>query len=217
MRIRGFRGLLGEDGWRLLLRQGVERRYPARTVLMRQGDRGTDVVVLVTGRVKVLGVERDGGQALITLRGAGDLVGEVAARSAGGRTATVETLDRCTTRVIPAAAFGAFLDEHGGTSALLDYMAAKLSQTVRHQLDTVHHGPERRIARLLLEVVALADEAADPPTRVPFSQRDLALSLGLARSTVADHLRRLKEVGALRPGPRLDVVDMAALRHVAGM
>ncbi|MFJ6670088.1 hypothetical protein ACIQMJ_03140 [Actinosynnema sp. NPDC091369] len=48
---RGFRALLGESKW------------PA----------------LVSGRVKVLGAQPDGGQLLITLRGPGDLLGQLAA------------------------------------------------------------------------------------------------------------------------------------------
>jgi CRP-like cAMP-binding protein len=102
---RGFRVLLGEAKWQALLDRGVERVHPPGAWLLRQGDRGTTVLALLSGRVKVLGAEPDGGQLLITLRGPGDLLGEMAARSAKPRTATVRAIDRCTTRVVSATAF----------------------------------------------------------------------------------------------------------------
>lgn len=188
--------------------------HPPGAVVLRQGDPGTTVLALVSGRVKVLGAEPGGGQLLLTLRGPGDLLGEIAARSAGPRTATVRAIDRCTTRVLPAAAFDVFLDEHRVHGKLADYVVSKLSQAVPYQVQTVHFAPERRIARLLLEIVALADDGSP---HVPFSQREVADALGLARSTVALHLQRLKEAGALRPGPRLLVADLAVLKRRAGV
>ena len=133
------------------------------------------------------------------------------------RTATVETIDRCTTRALPVERFNTFLDQHDGHSVLTDYLVSKLSQTVPYQVELVHFTPERKIARLLLEVVALADEASSDPRHVPFSQQEVADALGMARSTVALHLHRLRETGALRTGPRLAVADLRALKTAAGV
>lgn len=175
------------------------------------------MLAVVSGRVKVYGTEQNGGRVLLALRGAGDLLGEIAARSASPRTATVETIDRCTVRMLSADRFNTFLQEHDGEAALTDYSIAKLSQTVPYQVELVHFSPERKIARLLLEVVALADEASPDPERVPFSQQEVADSLGMARSTVAHYVRRLKACGALRAGPRLSVADSDHLKAIAGL
>ena len=215
--MRGFRTLLGEHKWHQLLSQGRERVHPPGSCLFRQGDPGSAVLALVSGRVKILGAEPGGGQLLITLRGAGDLIGEIAARRASARTATVEAIDRCTTRHLPIERFNAFLDQHDGHEVLSDYVLSKLSQTVGYQVELVHFRPERKIARLLLEVVALADEASQDPRRIPFSQREMADALGMARSTVAHHLQRLRETGALHAGPRLTVADISTLKELAGL
>ncbi|MBE1496776.1 CRP-like cAMP-binding protein [Amycolatopsis lexingtonensis] len=214
---RGFRALLGDDRWTGLLEYGVEQVYPPGRCLFRQGDPGSAVLALVSGRVKVLGAEPDGGQLLITLRGAGDLIGEVAARRLSKRTATVETIDHCTARVLSVDRFNAFLNRHDGHSVLTDYLVTKLSQTVPYQVELVHFSPERKIARLLLEVVALADRSSANPHHIPFSQREVADALGMARSTVALHLQRLREIGALRSGPRLAVSDLDTLKISAGV
>ena len=195
----------------------MKRVYPPGSRLFQQGDPGSVVLALVSGRVKVLGTEPDGGQLLITLRGAGDLIGEVAARQLSKRTATVETIDRCTARVLSVDRFNAFLSRYDGHPILTDYLVTKLSQTVPYQVELVHFGPERKIARLLLEVVALADRSSTNPSQVPFSQQEVADALGLARSTVALHLHRLREIGALQAGPRLVVSDLDMLKSCAGV
>ncbi|QKV79606.1 Crp/Fnr family transcriptional regulator [Amycolatopsis sp. Hca4] len=201
----------------MLLESGVNRVYPPGSRVFQQGEPGSAVLALVSGRVKVLGAEPDGGQLLITLRGAGDLLGEVAARRLSRRTASVETIDTCTARVLSTDRFNAFLSRHDGHSVLTDYVVTKLSQTVPYQVELVHFTPERKIARLLLEVVTLADQAATHPNRVPFSQQEIAEALGLARSTVALHLQRLRKLGALRSGRRLEVSDLDALKESAGV
>lgn len=209
--------MLGERRWAHLLEQGVQRVYGPRVTLMRQGDQGTTVLMVVSGRVKVFGTEQNGGRLLLALRGEGDLLGEIAARSASPRTATVETIDRCTVHVLPVDRFNIFLEKHNGQAALADYSISKLSQTVPYQVELVHFSPERKIARLLLEVVALADDASSDPQRVPFSQQELADALGMARSTVAHYVQRLKDSGALRAGPRLVVADVGRLKTIAGL
>lgn len=211
---RGFRALVDEGTWRALLERGAPREYRPGEPLLRQGEPGTVVLALVSGRVKVLRTEPDGGQLLVALRGPGDLLGEIAVQSSVPRTATVRAIDRCVARVVVAAAFDAFLEEHRARKQLTDYGFAKLSQAVPYQVRLVHFTPERKIARLLLEVVTLAD---DGNPHVPFSQQEIADGLGLARSTVALNLQRLRESGALRPGPRLVVADLEDLRAHAGM
>lgn len=57
---------------------------PAGKVLIRQGDLGDDLMILVSGRV---GVERDG--ARVNELGPGDFFGEIALIDHGPRTATV--------------------------------------------------------------------------------------------------------------------------------
>ncbi|GAA3019849.1 Crp/Fnr family transcriptional regulator [Actinokineospora globicatena] len=210
--------MLGEAKWARLLELGVPRVHRPRVPLLRQGEPGTTVLALVSGRVKVFGTEPDGGQLLLALRGAGDLLGEIAVRTPSRqRTATVETIDECTVRVVRAERFNTFLEEQGSQGVLADYTMAKLSQTGSYEVALIHFRPERKLARLLLELVALADRTVADRDRIPFSQQELADALGMSRSTVALHLQRLKDAGALLPGPRLAVADHAVLRTAAGV
>lgn len=79
---------------------------PAGKPLMRQGEIGSDMMVLVSGRVSV---ERDG-QRLNTL-GAGDFFGEIALLDDGPRTATVTTEEPTRLLVLNHREFHALMDE----------------------------------------------------------------------------------------------------------
>ena len=164
----------------------------------------------------MLAGDRQGSAVLLSLRGQGDLVGEMAAERNAVRTATVQALDVCVGRVLMRSEFERFLDEQGARGAYADYLVAKLSETVPHQVQQVHFGPRRRLARLLLEVVRHADARPPDCYRIPFSQDALAGALGLVRSTVAEQLKAMRADGVLGPGPRIVVTDMRALIDEAG-
>jgi CRP/FNR family cyclic AMP-dependent transcriptional regulator len=107
--------------------------------------------------VQVAALNEDGTQLLQALRGAGDLVGEMAMRDGAERSATVVALDRCTVRYFSVELLRHFLTSAGAHGAFTDYLIAKLSETVHYQLQLVHFSPRQRVARLLLDVIALAD------------------------------------------------------------
>lgn len=208
---RGFRRLLGARRWEALIRSGIPRTHRPGDYLLRQEESGGYLFALIGGRVKVLASEEDGSQLLLSLRGPGDLVGEMAARAHSRRAATVQALDCCTSRYLPRAEFDRFLHDHRAHGLFSDYLVTKLSETVPYQLQQVHLGPRQRIARLLLETLSLADPRHPDRGKIPFSQHALAQALGMARSTVADQIAALRSTGALGPGPRIVVADEHAL------
>jgi flavin reductase (DIM6/NTAB) family NADH-FMN oxidoreductase RutF len=72
-----------------LVRSGEERTFPAGELIMRKGERGEELLVVLEGRVRVLRANRQ-----IEL-GPGEIVGEleVLSPSEGGRIADIEALD----------------------------------------------------------------------------------------------------------------------------
>ena len=97
-----------------LNRHGIERLgqlaeevdVPAGKVLMRQGEDGGDLMVIVRGQV---GIERDG--ARLNTLGAGDFFGEIALVVGGPRTATATTEEPSTLLVIGHRDFHSMVEE----------------------------------------------------------------------------------------------------------
>ncbi|GAA0615179.1 Crp/Fnr family transcriptional regulator [Kribbella sandramycini] len=211
--LQTFRELIGSSAWQLLLAEGMLRSYSPGQAILRQGDPGGFLLALDHGRAKLLASATDGAQLLLTVRGAGQLLGELAGDE-GLRTATVEAMDRCTAYYLSTAQFDRFIAKHRLGQEFHRYVTGKFDQAVSRQVDLAHRSALRRIARLLHDTAVLAPSTAADPMRVPFTQEELAGSLGLARSTVADQLTTLRAAGALTRGPHLVVADLDRLAAV---
>lgn len=79
---------------------------PAGRVLMRQGEAGHEMFVIVRGRAEV---ERDG--RVIAERGNGDILGEIALFDEGPRTATVTLTEASQLLVVGHRGFHALMEE----------------------------------------------------------------------------------------------------------
>jgi len=98
---------------------------PAGKVLMRQGDSGDDLMVLVSGQV---GIERNGER--INTLGPGDVFGEIAVIERGPRTATVTTEAPTQLLVINHRDFHALMEEFPEVAAQLLATLAKRVRTL---------------------------------------------------------------------------------------
>ena len=64
-------GMLSEPTREELLSLGAPRQFLPNSVLIMEGDRSTEVMALIDGWVKVVGLTEQGGHALLSLRMAG--------------------------------------------------------------------------------------------------------------------------------------------------
>ena len=95
---------------------------PAGKVLIRQGDSGGDLMVLVSGAVSV---ERNG--VRITTLGPGDFVGDIALIDGGARTATITTEEPSRLVVLGHREFHAVMDE-------IPQVAGQILATLAHRI-----------------------------------------------------------------------------------
>ena len=87
-RVPLFEGLDPEDLQRIAA-TSVERTYSAGESLMREGDLGDELVVIVEGSVRVVRREADGSERLIRTYEGGDHIGELAVLRERPRAASV--------------------------------------------------------------------------------------------------------------------------------
>ncbi len=210
-RLRGFQELVGAPAWERILAEGGRRTFQRGEFVLRQGDPGGYVLLIEAGRVKVMVTGDDGSELLVSVRGKGDLLGELAPSEAQRRTATVVALEPCHVVALRTPSLHRMLAEHRVPTALQDYVTAKLAETVPFSIQLAHFTAGQRLARLILQLVALAEP--DDPKRmvVPLKHEELAEALGMVRSTVSEQISMLRQNGALGPGPRVVVADRAVL------
>ncbi|MFF3328703.1 Crp/Fnr family transcriptional regulator [Streptomyces sp. NPDC002888] len=208
---RSLRDFTGEKVWADLLEHSFERRHPAGSVLLRQGEPGTHVLGVVTGVAKVIRQERNGDLSLLAFRGPGELLGEVAVLDDGVRSANVESISPCVVGVMGKADFLAFVNRHGLFPLLVRYALTRLRES-----DEARGGGDVR-ARLAAALVHLIDISAQPhgaggPVELALTRHELAQHLGTSRNTVTAALNALAPCGVRAGRRRIIVDDLQALR-----
>jgi CRP-like cAMP-binding protein len=105
-----------------------EAELPAGRVLMRQGEYGNELLVLIDGTVRV---ERDGD--VIAERGAGTVLGEMALLDGGPRTATCTLTTPSRMLVIGRREFNTLMDEFPEVRMrILETLASRLRTLEPH-------------------------------------------------------------------------------------
>lgn len=129
---------MGEQLWVQLRDLAPLRIRPARSVLLRQGDPGTHVILLSEGSALVTLTGSDGERTLLAVRGPGELLGELSVLDAKPRSASVIAAEACRIHLIPAADFLAFVDRNGLLNSLLRHAIARIreAEAVRLELAT---------------------------------------------------------------------------------
>ncbi|MCB5911599.1 Crp/Fnr family transcriptional regulator [Streptomyces pinistramenti] len=211
---------LAEGSRKALLATGVELRYPSRAVVLREGEPSSHVLLVLDGWLKVTADSHNGHEALLALRGPGDIVGESAALHGSSRSASVTALEPVKAMVVAAERFTVFLDEHPvAARRLMAVITDRMRAGDRKRLELAACGVKERLARLLLELAEWHGEWVPEGilVRVPLSQQELAGSVGSSREAVARLLRELRERGVVTTRRRsLIVVRPEVLRRISG-
>lgn len=211
---------LPETASAALVAAGAELRYPVRTVVLMKGEPSSHVLLVLEGWLKVTDGSPGGHEALLALRGPGDVIGESAALRDTSRSASVTTLEPVRAVVISSDRFRAFLDEHPiAARQLMAVVTDRMRAADRKRLELAACSVKERLARLLLE---LAQHHGEPVpdgvlVRVPLTQAELAGAVGSSRESVTRLLRELRERGYITTRRQaLVVVRPEMLRRIGG-
>jgi CRP/FNR family cyclic AMP-dependent transcriptional regulator len=126
-----FEGLDSKEV-KLLAKTCTERQYPANAVLMKEGEPGAGLFILVEGKVSV--TQGQPPQEIATL-GAGEVIGEMALLDDLPRSATVTALEPSRCLLIPVWDFRATLRESPDIAIKL---LAQLSRRLRKTEQQLH-------------------------------------------------------------------------------
>ena len=208
--------VMGEDLWSALRDLAPTRMRPARSVLLRQGDPGTHVILLDSGSTLVTLTGTAGERTLLAVRGAGELLGELAVLDSQPRTASVIAAEPCRVHIIPAADVLAFVDTHDLVSVLLRHAISRVreAETVRLEMATAPVAVRLASARGRLLQAA---SAVGGDYIVRLTQTELSQMIGASRNAVGSALRPWREQGwlATETAGGLVVRDIASIRSHA--
>jgi CRP-like cAMP-binding protein len=214
MEARTFAARLTGEEHDALLDAGRSRRYSRGARLFHEGERSDFLVLVVSGRVKIVTSSEDGAETLLSVRGPGDLVGEFAAIDGAPRLATAIALEPLDVVTLTAEEFRGFLARFPRAAVeLVRALVDRLRESDRRRMEFGAHDVTGRLAWLLAELGG--QTAADGPGVVELSQQELAGLIGASRESVARSLGVLRRRGLVETGRRAVIVlDGAGLRQI---
>jgi len=90
----------------------TERTFNEGDVLMRQGDDGIGLYLILSGKVKVEKADQNGKQVELASNGPGDIMGEFSVLDGAKRTATVTAVETTNCLVLASWEFNSFMKAH---------------------------------------------------------------------------------------------------------
>lgn len=197
---------------RALTGRGRPVRYGDGELLMRQGDEGDHVVVLLSGLVKVLSHDEDGDVRLLGIREPGELLGEMACLDDRPRSVTVLAATELFGVKVARSRLLEYLDEFPHAALeVTRQVTRRLRAAERHRGD----GADLRVLRALVEVARLYAGNTRTAT-VPLSQTEIAQLAGVSLVSAQRSLRRLRDRSLVTTHyHRLVVPCVACLRDAA--
>lgn len=196
---------LSEDARAALLEGATMRRYDADDVLFHEGDPPGWLAVVLAGHVKVSASHANGTEAILSVLGPGELVGELSALDGSPRIASVRAMEPVEAALVTPAAFERFLALHPqATLSLLRLLAGRLRAADRLQLEFGSTDTPGRLARRLAELADTHGVPVEDGIRIelPIRQEELAAWIGASRESVAKALRALRERGTVSTARR---------------
>ena len=181
--------------------------------MFHEGDAGTQLHLIDSGRVAVRVTTPLGDVATLTILGAGDVLGEGALIGAGERSATAVALEKTETIAVGRAEFDDLRVRHPTVERFLTaVLAAQVRRLSAQLIEALYVPAERRVLRRLVEVCHVYG-VADGEVVVPLTQEHLASLAGTTRPTANRVLRDAQDAGlvTLARGA-VTVMDVARLR-----
>jgi CRP/FNR family cyclic AMP-dependent transcriptional regulator len=211
---------LGPDDADALVKLARQRKVRRSEPILRAGAAGDDVVLVLSGRVKLVAYGADHREVVLAIRGPGELIGDMAALGGQRRSATAIAVDEVEAGFLRGDELRTFLREHPDAAlVLIRMLVRRLSEATRDVVDMATRDSVGRIAKRLLELASEHGAPSAGGTRIELSlsQDELARWTGATRETVSRALRLMRQLGWVATNHRtITVLDPAALRERAG-
>jgi CRP/FNR family transcriptional regulator, cyclic AMP receptor protein len=202
-----------------LAARGTVRTYARGQALLHEGQVPDRVLMLRSGRVKVYRTTPVGKEVVLAVRGAGELVGELAAIDQAPRSASIVAVDRVEALVVSSADFRSFLLDHPAAAlVLLELVIRRLRDADAKRIEFASFTTIGRVALRIVELAERFGEADGEAINValPFSQEELAGWTGSSLESVARALQTMRTLGWIETRRReIRVLDIEAIRRAA--
>ena len=190
------------------------RTFRRGQVVFTTGDPGDSLLVVLSGRVKVVARSVDGDELTLAIVQPGSVFGELSVTDGGPRSADAEALEESLLLVVPREAVQDVCSRVPSVAlALANSIAATLRRLTGEASDLVFLDLPRRVAKVLLA----QPRDGDGIIRQKMNQEQLAHQVGGSRQSVNIALRGFERRGWIEVhGRAVTVKEAAALGRFVG-
>lgn len=160
-------------------------------IVFSTGDPGDSLIVVVSGRVKVVVRSADGGELTLTIIHPGGVLGELSIADGGPRSADAETLDTCQLLTPREVVQDICARVPSAAQALTSSIAATLRRLTEEASDLLFLDLPRRMAKMLLS----QPQGDDGVIRLNLRREELAHQVGGTRQSINTALRGFERRG----------------------
>ena len=176
------------------------QKFPSKNLVFQEGDPGDVLIVILSGKVKVLLTGKDGQEFILSILGPGNFFGEMAILEAALRSATVMTVEPCEFLLLGHKDLTELIQHHPSIALkILKHLSQRLRNTNEQIRSLVMFDIYGRVGRCLLNLAEAQGGRANGQFLVPNrpSYQELAKMVGCSRETLSRAMKALKDNGCL--------------------
>jgi len=184
----------------LILDNAREQRYPRGSIVFYEGDPGDFLMVVISGKVKVVLLGEGGQEIILAMLGPGNFFGEMAILESAPRSATVMTIEPSEFLCLDQQSFSALLQRHPPISIkILKHLSERLRQADEQIRSLAMFDIYGRIAQCLLRLGQTQGKRLEEKLVITDrpSFQELSHMIGCSRETVSRAMKVLQEDGYL--------------------
>ncbi len=203
---------LSEESLQVIADLVTPRRFTKGSLIIGQGDVGTCMYLLVSGRVKVSLASFEGKELVLDYLEAPAHFGEMSLVDARGRSADVFAVTDVEVLILEGRDLSAAIQVQPRLAlSIIATLSRRLRSTIGRLEDLAFHDATHRVMRVILNVATAGFEASGTPSVKGMTHYDIATLAGTSRETASRVISQLKREGTILPDGRRLTVDLARL------
>jgi CRP-like cAMP-binding protein len=193
--------------------------HNARSIIFRQGDPGTSMMAVLSGRVRICSFSSEGREVTLNIVRKGEFFGEIALLDGKTRTAEAVAIEPTDLLVLERRHFLPWLEAHPSVCLrMFNVLCDRLRRTSTQLEDTLFLEVPCRLARCLVRLAAAFGVPGKEGTRidVKLSQQQLGTLVGITRESTNKHLSEWQRDGLISlTSGMITIRDPDRLRELA--
>ncbi len=185
---------LGDKELSIIAERAIRKRFSKESIIVQEDDRGDSLMVILSGRVKVVLHSEEGKEIILSILKDGDFFGEMSLLDGEPRSATVIAMEDSTLLIIQRNDFLYQIEKNPSIAkAILAEMSRRMRRADERIGNLILLDVYGRIARFLLDSARTEGTKVEGGVMIEKrpTQQDIASIVGTSRETVSRVLNEL--------------------------